>query len=127
MAKAAAVKKVEPETPLATPTAKPRVAKAPTLEQASIPIGAVIRYTGKRTQYAGQVGTVTGYRGPTTGLWVQFPSGKGSISVKGAELVTPGEMTKPAGKAASRVAKPKAAKPVKTKGKASGQAEAQSA
>ena len=93
----------------ASTTAKQTTTKGPSAQQLSIPLHSIVRYVGKRTEYAGQVGEVVGYRGPTTGLWVKFPTGTGSISLKGTELVT----KKPASKAAPRTAKPKAAKPAK--------------
>lgn len=51
--------------------------------------GVSVKYTGSRTQFAGQTGVITGYRGPTTGLWVKFPSGVGSISCRNAEVTSP--------------------------------------
>ena len=122
MAKAAKVTK-----PAATPTTKQTTTKGPSAQQLSIPLHSIVRYVGKRTEYAGQVGEVVGYRGPTTGLWVKFPTGTGSISLKGTELVTKGAKSKLASKAASRTAKPKAAKPAKPASEPEQEASEQSA
>jgi hypothetical protein len=55
------------------------------------PIGSTVRYTAERvSDHKGMTGTIVGYR-PTSGLWVKFPHGKGSISVKSAALVTKGK------------------------------------
>jgi hypothetical protein len=111
----------------ASTTAKQTTTKGPSAKQLSIPLHSIVRYTGKRTEHAGEVGEVIGYRGPTTGLWVKFPSGTASISLKGAELVTKGAKSKLASKAASRTAKPKAAKPAKPASEPEQEASEQSA
>ena len=104
MPKSTAAKKAE--QPAATPT---KAVVAPGVSgkarESAFPKGVTVRYTGARTQFAGQTGIVTGYRGPTTGLWVKFPTGLGSISSRGAEIVSGGKKAKPAAKAASRVKK----------------------
>jgi len=110
--------------PAATPVAKPT---GPSAKQLTIPLHSIVRYTGKRTEHAGEVGEVVGYRGPTTGLRVKFPSGTGSISLTRVELVTKGAKSKLASKAASRTAKPKAAKPAKPTSEPEQEAREQSA
>jgi len=110
--------------PAATPVAKPA---GPSTKQLGIPLHSIVRYTGKRTEHAGQVGEVIGYRGPTTGLWVKFPSGTGSISLTRVELVTKGKKSKPAAKAAPGTTKPKTAKATPAGPASSEQGEAQSA
>lgn len=87
-----------------------------TFDPKAWPMGTVVKYTGTRiSEHAGQSGEIVGYR-PTSGLWVKFPNGRGSISVKQAEIVSgkPGKVRKQAGateKAGSKTAK--AAKPAK--------------
>ena len=78
----------------------------PTPEQLAIPIGSTVKYLGKRNAHTGKVGTVTGYRGPTTGLWIEFTGGaKASASVTRVEVVDKAAKRKPASKSASRVKK----------------------
>jgi len=69
------------------------------------PVGAKVEYTGERVaeRVGNKVGIILGHR-PTNGLWVKFPNGKGSISVKFAKVLA-------APKAAKKVAK---ATPVET-------------
>lgn len=95
--------------------------------ETAFPKGCLVRYTGERTQFAGQTGTVTGYRGPTTGLWVKFGTGLGSISTRGAQVLAKAPKAKPAGKSASRVKKVVASSEPSTASEPSQEAEAQSA
>lgn len=87
-----------------------------TFDPKAWPIGTMVKYTGTRVaEHAGQAGQIVGYR-PASGLWIKFPSGRGSISVKQAEIVSgkPGKTAKQPGatrKAPSKTAKP--AKPAK--------------
>jgi hypothetical protein len=67
-------------------------------KKADWPLNAKVEYTGERvSEHKGMSGVIVGYR-PTNGLWVKFPNGKGSISIKQAKLVG----GKPASKAASK-------------------------
>jgi len=63
------------------------------------PMGAKVAYTAERVaEHKGMTGTIVGYR-PTNGLWVKFPNGKGSISVKTAKLVGKAPQKAPSRKA----------------------------
>lgn len=55
--------------------------------RAQWPIGTKVRYIGSRTKHRGQVGTIVGHR-PTRGLWVEFPTGRGSISITFAQRLS---------------------------------------
>jgi hypothetical protein len=51
------------------------------------PIGAKVAYLGERVaDHKGMSGVIVGYR-PSNGLWVKFPNGVGSISVKVAKVL----------------------------------------
>jgi hypothetical protein len=64
------------------------------------PLQAKVQYTAQRVaEHVGMTGVIIGYR-PTNGLWVRFPNGKGSISVKTAKLL---------GGKVAKVRKPKSA------------------
>jgi hypothetical protein len=89
-----------------------------TFDPKAWPMGTMVKYTGTRnSEHTGQQGPIVGYR-PTSGLWVKFPNGRGSISVKQTELVSKGGAKAPA-KGGATPAKPakaaKAAKPAKPK------------
>jgi hypothetical protein len=114
---------------MATKKAVTKTEKGATEEQASDstkftfdpkawPMGTMVKYTGTRnSEHAGQQGPIVGYR-PTSGLWVKFPNGRGSISVKQAELISKGGAKAPAkgGATPAKPAKPaKTAKPAKPK------------
>jgi hypothetical protein len=83
-----------------------------TFDPKAWPIGTMVKYTGTRVaEHVGQAGQIVGYR-PASGLWIKFPSGRGSISVKQAEIVS-GKPGKAARQLATRKAPSKTAKPAK--------------
>ena len=122
-------KKATAATPAATPQVKPVVAPGVSGEDRKtvFPKGTIVQYQGSRTQFAGQTGEVTGYRGPTTGLWVKFPTGLGSISTRGAQVVTKGKKAKPASSSATRKAPKKVQQAAPAQAEPEGQAGEQSA
>jgi hypothetical protein len=85
-----------------------------TFDPKAWPMGTMVKYTGTRnSEHAGQQGPIVGYR-PTSGLWVKFPTGRGSISVKQAELIGKLAKAEKAATGATRKPPTKPTKPAKT-------------
>lgn len=69
--------------------AKAETKKPLLLDKSVYKVGTLVKYTGTRVkEHSGLTGTITGYRGPTTGLVVKFSNGYGSISCRNAQVVT---------------------------------------
>ena len=84
-----------------------------TFDPKAWPMGTMVKYTGTRvSEHAGQQGPIVGYR-PTSGIWVKFPTGRGSISVKQAQIVGKPAKADKAATGTTRKPPTKTAKPAK--------------